>query len=293
MSETEQDDAKRRQRARFTDALTTSVQQPGERSRLGARVAGSVAVLALVAGGTIGLSAWRSYQADEDAKKEKLAAQQAAHRKKLTERPSASASPEPSKSTKPADREPEPDRHTSSKPSVRSEAEQEKKAEKDVKSRSSPNRSRVLLQNAESGLCADLPYYDGPGETGTPVNQFRCDGTDRDNQLWDVRVKHAGKGPGGADLVLIRNVKDGYCLELPDRGPKPAGTRAQEAHCNPALDDNELWWLQPAPGRTLLVHNHASKNLCLRVRGPELKKLDQPLEIGDCGQDVSRWRFTG
>ncbi|MFG7943404.1 RICIN domain-containing protein [Streptomyces cacaoi] len=291
MSETEQDDTKRRQRARFADALTTTAQQPGERSRLGARVAGAVAVLALAAGGTLGLSAWRSYQADEDAKKEKLAAEQAAARKQITKSPSATPKPSKSEHTP----ESAPRKHVSEpdpEPSTTIRAPQEKKTEQDVKSRSTANRSRVLLKNAQSGLCADLPYYDGVGETGTPVSQFRCDGTDQDNQLWDVRVKHPGKGPNGADLVLIRNVKDGYCLDLPDLGPKPPGTVVQEANCHETLKDNELWWVDPQPNRTLLVRNFASNNLCLKVPGPDLKKLDKPLVIGPCNDGATRWRFV-
>ncbi|MFI7354870.1 RICIN domain-containing protein [Streptomyces avidinii] len=308
MSETEQDDAKRRQRARFVDALTSTAQQPGERSRVGIRVAGATAVLALVAGGALGLGAWRSYQAEEDAKGQKLAAEQAAARGPLTESPS----PSRSAGAKPAEEGEEPATGAGrgqavqparpaeaevraqgaapeAAPAQRQQQQQQPKPEagkQEVRPMVLSDRSGVLLKNAATGMCADLPFVGG-GRYTMPVVQSKCGNSD-DNQQWNIRVHRGATGPGGASLVLFVNAKDGLCMDLPERVPKPAGTLVQEANCHSTLEDNELWWLDPVGDGTVRIRNYMSNQLCLQVEG------DFRVEVDRCDVDGdSRWRLTG
>ncbi|MFF2852325.1 RICIN domain-containing protein [Streptomyces sp. NPDC058001] len=301
MSEIDQDETKRRQRARFADALTTSAQQSGERSRMGTRVAGAVAVLALAAGATLGVGAWRSYQADEEARKAELAAEQAAAHKKLTTPPSPSPEPKVTKKetvTEPGtsveQRVPDPVVTPSASPTKK---QTEPRAEGDVakaelRKLTAVSRT-VLLKNVFTGLCADIPF-NGAGKKGEHVNQYYCDGTDKDNQLWRMTSPRPGSGPGGRDLVQFANLKDGLCIDLPTRGGQPVGTGLLEAHCTGTMGDNQLWWLEPAGDGSVSIRNYASNHLCLKVDGlgAEKKKPDQRLVIGLCGSpDDSRWRL--
>lgn len=75
MSDTQHQDEERRERARRVEAITEATRQSGERSRTGTRIAGAAAVLALVSGATLGIGAWRSYQAQhaKDEHKQKAA----------------------------------------------------------------------------------------------------------------------------------------------------------------------------------------------------------------------------
>ncbi|MFJ7591872.1 RICIN domain-containing protein [Streptomyces sp. NPDC097617] len=304
MSETEQDDAKRRQRARFVDALTSTAQQPGERSRVGIRVAGATAVLALVAGGALGLGAWRSYQADQDAKGQKLAAEQAAARGPLTASPSSdrSAGPKPAEPGEPAQapqaaQPVQPARGAEAQgavpeaaPAKQQQQQQQPAKPEAVKQEVRPmvlsDRSGVLLKNAATGMCADLPFIGG-GRYTVPIIQSKCGNSD-DNQQWNIRVHRGATGPGGASLVLFVNAKDGLCMDVPERVAKPAGTLVQEANCHSSLEDNELWWLDPAGDGTVRIRNYMSNQLCLQVEG------DTRVEIDRCDVDGdSRWRLTG
>ncbi|MFE7979555.1 RICIN domain-containing protein [Streptomyces shenzhenensis] len=304
MSEIDQDETKRRQRARFVDALTTSAQQPLERSRLGTRVAGAVAVLALAAGATLGVGAWRSYQADEEAQKAELAAEQAAAHKKLTSPPSPSPEPKVTKketvketATEPGtavERQvPDPVVIPSPSPTKKQpEMRAEDVAKAELQKLTAVSRT-LLLKNVFTGLCADIPF-NGAGKKGQDVNQYYCDGTDKDNQLWRMTSPRPDAGPGGTDLVQFANLKDGLCLDLPTRGGQPVGTGLLEAHCTGTMGDNQLWWLEPAGDGSVRIRNYASNHLCLMVngQGAERKKPDQRLVIGLCdSRGDTRWRL--
>ncbi|MFI9100826.1 RICIN domain-containing protein [Streptomyces fildesensis] len=299
MSETEQDDAKRRQRARFVDALTSTAQQPGERSRLGMRVAGATAVLALVAGGTLGMGAWRSYQADVDAKEQKLALEQAAALKKLPQSPSRSAT---SKPTAPAQPTRGAETQVPDAPAVpaappanpANPSKQQSKPQTEKKEAPRPlvlsDRSGVLLKSATTGLCADLPNT-GAGYYTMPIMQSHCDGSSGDNQQWSMQVHRGDTGPGGASLVLFVNAKDGLCIDVPEKVAKPAGTLVQEANCHSTVEDNELWWLDPVGDGTVRIHNYMSNQLCLQVWGDSPKSTSWT-SIDRCEDRDSLWRLT-
>ncbi|MPY64484.1 RICIN domain-containing protein [Streptomyces spongiae] len=125
---------------------------------------------------------------------------------------------------------------------------------------------KVLIKNATTAMCADVPYF-GAGKDADHVNQYFCDNTSADNQLWNLQVRSQGGGPGGAHLFRITNNKGGLCMDLPDYGAKPAGTNVSLAHCNATAHDNQLWWLDPRADGTYWIRNFASGGLCLDVSG--------------------------
>ncbi|MEW1695186.1 RICIN domain-containing protein [Streptomyces sp. NPDC091278] len=152
------------------------------------------------------------------------------------------------------------------------------------------NMKRVLLRNLSTKMCADVPY-NGNGQAKGPVNQWYCNGTDQDNQLWDFEVRYKGKGPGSTDLFQIRNRKDGLCMDLGEFDGRPPGTRIAEFYCNGTTDDNQLWWLDSRGGKTFWIRNYASDNQCLEVvSGAGIQPVDAPLDIQPChGGDDFEW----
>ncbi|MBU7600425.1 RICIN domain-containing protein [Streptomyces sp. P38-E01] len=300
MAETEQDDEKRRRRARFVDALATSAQQPGERSRVGTRIAGAVAVMALAAGATLGLGAWRTYQNAEEEKKQQVAAEQAAEEKKLTESHAAEQREREKREEERKKKEDEEKKKAAAEaakpapPAPTPTPEKESAAEmlRDNRAEGPQLRSKVLLKNVETGLCADVPGY-GPGKTGKSINQHRCNGTSKDNQLWDIRIQYEDRGPGGAPLAIIANTKDDLCFDVPTRGPQPPGTPLGQAFCHPGIEeDNQLWWFEDAGNGTFKIRNFASNHQCLRVGKAAEGHHDRRLILERCTTGPeSAWRI--
>ncbi|MGW8378530.1 RICIN domain-containing protein [Streptomyces sp. ODS28] len=293
MSESPNEDAKRRERARRVDALTDASRQPGEGPRLGTRIAGAVAVVALAAGATLGIGAWNSYQTEQQKKEAAAKAaherEQAAAARRVKESPSPSASASKQKE--------EPQKHTK-EPTSRPADEVEKprktvkKPEPDVRLNEKTKKggagySRIVLANKASNMCADLPGFDGHPEGG-PVNQYHCNASDQDNQLWNISVSHPGAGADGGDLVMIANQKDNLCFDLPDKGGKPYGTRVVESPCNNGMDDNQQWRIENLPDGSKKLHNFASRGKCLMVHGNS-NDPDAPLTIGPCDTPTSNW----
>ncbi|WP_328459710.1 RICIN domain-containing protein [Streptomyces sp. NBC_00448] len=152
--------------------------------------------------------------------------------------------------------------------------------------------SKVLIDNVTTHLCADVPGF-GDGTSDGPVNQYDCDGTDGDNQLWDLQVAYRSGGPQGASLFVIRNHKDGLCMDLPNYGAEPAGTKIEEFACNRTKADNQLWWLDPRPDGTYWLRDYSS-GMCVNVPGVGTGREDARLEQDPCGtnpKDDFRWRF--
>ncbi|PWI42150.1 RICIN domain-containing protein [Streptomyces sp. ICBB 8177] len=159
-----------------------------------------------------------------------------------------------------------------------------------------PKNQRVLLMDGATGKCADLPGQ-GVGSIGGPVNQFTCDPTDSDNQLWNLDVVFPGKGPNGTDLFQIENVKDGYCMDLPGNGPDQATTHVSEYSCTRTIQDNQLWSLEKRPNGLYWIRNYMSNELCLDVSGHSSDGSDaangQPLTIYNCSDnDDQGWRLV-
>ncbi|MFE4213748.1 RICIN domain-containing protein [Streptomyces sp. NPDC056844] len=144
----------------------------------------------------------------------------------------------------------------------------------------------TVLKNAATGQCVDIGGF-GKGKINAPVNQYPCNGTTGDNQLWNLDIVDKDGGPQNAPLFLIRNSKDGFCLDLPYYTAKAVGTKVGEFHCN-AAGDNQLWWLDPRGDGTNWIRNAVSNDLCLRPTGGAAAGNDARLEIAMCGYG-DRW----
>ncbi|GGU93152.1 hypothetical protein GCM10010260_29990 [Streptomyces filipinensis] len=119
-----------------------------------------------------------------------------------------------------------------------------------------------LVKNVVTGKCIDIPGY-GAGTVNGPVNEYTCNGTSGDNQLfyWD----YVGDSSNGYALYNLRNVKDKLCLDVPDYGSVNAGTKVSEFYCNQTTGDNQLY-AQVARSDGFWLVNLAS-GLCLDVDG--------------------------
>jgi hypothetical protein len=140
--------------------------------------------------------------------------------------------------------------------------------------------SNVLLKNAASGLCADVPGY-GKGSADGPVAQYYCALGDADNQVWSLGVMRDMKGPGGTALFTIRNTKDDYCMDLPGYSGVSAGTKVTEYYCRPK-GDNQLWYRSHTRGHLYRIRSSSSHGLCLGPTGRSHAR-DKQLEIHKCG----------
>ncbi|WP_329388050.1 RICIN domain-containing protein [Streptomyces sp. NBC_01716] len=152
----------------------------------------------------------------------------------------------------------------------------------------------VLIKNEKFGTCVDLPGR-GEGKQHGRVQDARpCDPTSADNQQWTLKRTHKGRGTGGADLYLIRNVKDGRCLDLYDDDPAPVSMRVNEFRCKATLADNMLWWFHKRPNGTYWIRNQMSGDMCLDISRTEKEKpANASLTIYPCDdRDDHQWRFV-
>ncbi|MEV5807218.1 RICIN domain-containing protein [Streptomyces parvulus] len=150
-------------------------------------------------------------------------------------------------------------------------------------------RVNAQIKSAETGKCADLPYF-GKGKVDGPIRQFDCRPTTGDNQLWDLKVVDTDGGPGGASLFVIKNRKDGLCFDLPYYGAPAHGTKINQYPCNGTSADNQRWWLDPHPGGMWI--RNATNNRCMAVDGGRAAGDDARLKVTDCGdtaQSAQRW----
>jgi hypothetical protein len=153
--------------------------------------------------------------------------------------------------------------------------------------------TRVLLHNVMTGLCADVPGY-GNGGGNVAINQFTCDGTSNDNQLWDLVVNDKGGGPSGADLFTIRNSKDNYCFDLPGNGTVDRGTHVVENACIPGSGDNQMWYLDKRSSHRFWIRNNNIHKWCLDVLGVDgAGGKDSALTVVQCDpKDDHLWSFS-
>jgi hypothetical protein len=150
--------------------------------------------------------------------------------------------------------------------------------------------SDVLLKNADTGLCVDVPGT-GKGSTAGVLDQNACIPGTGDNQMWDLDVTAPGAGPSGANLFAIRNRKDGYCMDLPGQGADSDGGRVFENKCYTTVNDNQLWWLEERSGGTYWIRNYASDQLCLSVNGHRSTSVAR-IVLGTCSDsDDENWTF--
>ncbi|MFE9252498.1 RICIN domain-containing protein [Streptomyces sp. NPDC007088] len=149
-----------------------------------------------------------------------------------------------------------------------------------------------VLRNVRTGMCADVPAY-GNGKVGGPVNEYYCDTSVNDNQLWNFDVKLKGGGPRGTNLFVIRNSKDGLCMDLPGTAGVSGGG-VIEGVCDGSTGDNQLWWLEGRGSGRYWIHNFASDNRCLEVWGPSGGGgyRDSRLSVTGCNPaDDHEWRL--
>jgi hypothetical protein len=179
-----------------------------------------------------------------------------------------------------------PSPSASAKKKAKPKAKESKKADAGKKTAASAKKSgftgvsNVLLKNAASGLCADVPGY-GRGAADGPVAQYFCALGDADNQVWSLGVMRDMKGPGGTALFTVRNTKDDYCMDLPGYGGVSSGTKVTEYYCRPK-GDNQLWYRSHTHGHLYRIRNYSSHGLCLGPTGRSHAR-DKQLEIHKCG----------
>ncbi len=151
--------------------------------------------------------------------------------------------------------------------------------------------SRVLLRNTTTKKCADLAGND-KGKINDAVQEFTCNGSDQDNQLWNLVVDYSDQGPGGSPLFVIQNVKDELCMDLGEYGGRPLDTPIGEFTCDKTTADNQLWWIAKQADGGLWIRNYASDNMCLQVKGYGDGGDNTPLTIHTCSNDDDReWRI--
>ncbi|MFJ4899399.1 RICIN domain-containing protein [Streptomyces sp. NPDC088727] len=139
----------------------------------------------------------------------------------------------------------------------------------------------TVIRNASTSQCVDIANF-GKGKATDPVNQFPCNSSSADNQLWSLDIVHKSGGPQNAPVFLIRNTKDGLCLDVGYYDARPAGSKVSEFNCR-ATGDNQLWWLDPRGDGTNWIRNVVSNDLCLRPTGGASAGNDARLEIAPCG----------
>ncbi|MFJ8543085.1 RICIN domain-containing protein [Streptomyces sp. NPDC093586] len=151
--------------------------------------------------------------------------------------------------------------------------------------------SNVLLRNVVTTYCAELPGHE-KGQLDGPVWQAPCDSSDADNQLWNLEVKYAKGGPGGAALFQIRNTTDQLCMDLPGMGGNPYTTPVTEFTCDGTTKDNQLWWVEKKESGAYWIRNFASNNACLDVAGSSVGVLNAKMVIFDCtASDDAEWEI--
>ncbi|MGW2562277.1 RICIN domain-containing protein [Streptomyces sp. NPDC001514] len=152
--------------------------------------------------------------------------------------------------------------------------------------------TNILIKNASTGLCADVPGT-GKGKSGASVQQARCTEGTGDNQMWSL-IKGNSKttGPGGTTLYVVKNLKDGLCLDVPGYGAVGATQVVSEYSCNLTTADNQLWWLDKRANNTYWIRNYTSNDLCLDVSGHS-SRAAAPLTLWHCSDnDDQNWRFA-
>ncbi|MEW2221020.1 RICIN domain-containing protein [Streptomyces sp. NPDC006990] len=182
------------------------------------------------------------------------------------------------------------------------EKDSDEDSDKDEKKTSSLYRAhgpglfkKKQIRNVMTGQCVDISGF-GKGKSGGKLMQFPC-ARDRsaDNQVWDFVVKQKGKGPGGRNLYVIKNVKDDLCLDLPGEGAVPGATGVVQYKCVKNADDNQRWWLQGRGNGKYWIRNYKSRNMCLDVWGKTFGagKDAARLGVANCyPKDDHEWRFT-
>ncbi|MEK8146505.1 RICIN domain-containing protein [Streptomyces sp. M10(2022)] len=236
------------------------------------RIAGATAVLALAAGATLGLGAWRTYQADQNDKKKEEAL--AAKRVSMQEKPTTSSpSPKPKPSVKEkresvVQEKPCPGRNRSPSPRRRRPPAPRRSAPRACSPPAIRPASRAAHRRAVEER-RDRSVRRHPRQRRRIPGPGRQPGRLRRQRQGQPALEGAGadarKGPGGTDLVSIANAKDGLCVDVPGRGEQPRGAKVIESRCIPTTADNQLYWIDPGPDGTVMFRNYTNDHQCLRL----------------------------
>ncbi|WP_078850208.1 RICIN domain-containing protein [Streptomyces sp. NRRL F-5126] len=158
--------------------------------------------------------------------------------------------------------------------------------------------ARVLLANGTTNQCAAPELNTKQGDL-VKVRQYDCKTPAVPNELWAVETLFKGKGPNGTDLVQIRNLKSGNCLDLPSNGPGQTHTQIDAFPCTGSMDDNQLWYLHKGEDTNNLywIRNYKSNGMCLNVDGFANKGEDKApgtvLTLYACTNDDDRgWNLV-
>ncbi|MFF0728754.1 RICIN domain-containing protein [Streptomyces sp. NPDC004134] len=256
-------------------------------------------LVAVASGSDGGTEQNRAANADENADEESGKPEMSLRPPGPTRTPSSSPSPSESPSRSPSASS-SPSKSPSPSPSSARPTSRQPETEAPEPERPKPAAGggprvptgEVLIRNQKYGYCVDVPGG-GKGKPRGPVNdEPSCIATSRDNQLWTLERKHRGDGTGGADLYLIRNVKDRLCLDLPGAGPAPLSAGVQEDHCDGGKNENQLWWFDKRSNGTFWIRNQQSGDMCLDVSRTDPAAGDARLTIYPCNDhDDHQWRF--
>ncbi|MFF7801852.1 RICIN domain-containing protein [Streptomyces olivaceus] len=93
------------------------------------------------------------------------------------------------------------------------------------------------IRNVKDRLCMDLPYY-GAKPVGTPVNEYPCDGTKADNQLWWADKQESG------DYWIRNYASNNKCLNVEGNGTGGLDAKLDISDCT-NLDDQEWRIVHP------------------------------------------------
>ncbi|MBP0458859.1 RICIN domain-containing protein [Streptomyces montanisoli] len=128
--------------------------------------------------------------------------------------------------------------------------------------------ARVLLANGTTNKCAAPEPQTKDGDL-KKVRQYDCAVPTDEEQVWGVETVFKGQGPANTDLVQIRNLKSGNCLDVPGNGADDHGTNLDLYPCTKTMDDNQLWYLHKGKDTNNLywIRNYKSNGLCLDVSG--------------------------
>ena len=173
------------------------------------------------------------------------------------------------------------------------ETERDKRRRKARRLPQGPNFTSVkgvVMRNAGTGMCADTPP--GGGKANDPTVAFSCAGSLAPTQRWDLLVYGKGGGPGGADLFVVHNSKNGMCFDLYAYRSVPDGD-VKQWRCSPGPNDNQMWYLQKRGHNRFWIRNLVNGKRCLDVEGQGTKsRPGSKLKNTDCGRRGTHlWSF--
>ncbi|MFI6662828.1 RICIN domain-containing protein [Streptomyces sp. NPDC050523] len=208
----------------------------------------------------------------------------------------AAKTPQPTPSSAPASPSSEPSASkSSSKPSTSPSSKSPEPSTSGVPGAGIPEGT-TLVKNKKTTMCLTFAGKGKRMGNGTKsygqVAHDTCEKSKSDDQDWTLKRGQEGKGTGGADLYVIRNVSNGLCLDVQDFGSVPPMSPVGAYSCDDTDRDNQLWWFDKQSNGAYWIRNQKSDDLCLDVAGDS--KEGAPLAVYGCSElDGDRqWTFV-